>query len=101
MPNFSKPNKARPSRTKKMGLDFLGFFRPIRGFSMGYGKSKSKNGTPKPRVRSGPPLFRGGDTEKEGPISGRESSPSKDLRRHFRLSGDSPLSRFPLSWRSR
>src|SRR5271165_4482067 len=34
--------KSRPSRTKKMGLDYLGFLRPIRGFSMGYGQSKSK-----------------------------------------------------------
>ena len=30
-----------------MGLDFLGFLRPIRGFSMGYRQSKSKNSTPK------------------------------------------------------
>ena len=36
--------KASPSRTKKTGLDFLGFLRPIRGFSMGYEQSKSKKG---------------------------------------------------------
>ena len=35
-----KPNQTRPSQTKKMALDFLGFLRPIRGFSMGYGQSK-------------------------------------------------------------
>ena len=34
--------KARPSRTKKKDLDFLGFLRPIRGFSMGYEQSKQK-----------------------------------------------------------
>ncbi len=34
--------KSRPSRTKKMGLDFLGFLRPIRGFSRGCEQSKSK-----------------------------------------------------------
>ena len=41
-PNFSKPNQIRPSRTKIMGLDCLGFLRPIPGFSMGYEQSKSK-----------------------------------------------------------
>ena len=35
--------KVSPSRTKKTGSDFLGFLRPIRGFSMGYEQSKSKN----------------------------------------------------------
>src|SRR5271165_7421915 len=34
--------KSRPSRTKKMGLDCLGFLRPIRGFSTGYRQSKLK-----------------------------------------------------------
>jgi hypothetical protein len=29
-----------------MGLDFLGFLRPIRGFSTGYGDSKEKNFPP-------------------------------------------------------
>jgi len=32
----------RPSRSKKMGLEFLGFLRPIRGFSMGYEQPKAK-----------------------------------------------------------
>src|SRR5208337_1793702 len=43
--------KASPSRTKKTGLDFLGFVRPIRGFSMGYEQSKQK----KPRLAAAPP----------------------------------------------
>src|SRR5208337_1558673 len=34
--------QAGPSRSKKTGLDFLGFLRPIRGFSMSYAQSKSK-----------------------------------------------------------
>jgi len=38
--------KASPSRTKKTGLDLLGLFRPIRGFSMGYEQFKSKNSSP-------------------------------------------------------
>jgi hypothetical protein len=38
-PNFSKPD---PSQTKKTGLDFLGFLRPIRGFSMGYEQPNQK-----------------------------------------------------------
>ena len=36
--------KASPSQTKQTDLDFLGFLRPIRGFSMGYEQSKSKRG---------------------------------------------------------
>jgi len=44
--------KAGPSQTKKMGLDFLGFLRPILGFSMGYGQSKAKKFDPdEPRRR--------------------------------------------------
>src|SRR5208337_2094864 len=34
-----------------MGLCFLGIFRPICGFSMVYGQSKSKNATPKMEAR--------------------------------------------------
>ena len=40
--NFPSRTQSRPSRTKKMGLDCLGFLRPIRGFSMGYEQSKTK-----------------------------------------------------------
>jgi hypothetical protein len=29
-----------PSKTKQKSLDFLGFIRPNRGFSMGYSDSK-------------------------------------------------------------
>jgi hypothetical protein len=32
--------QAKPNKTKQKSLDFLGFFWPIRGFSMGYGESK-------------------------------------------------------------
>src|SRR5208337_49448 len=50
--------KAGPSQTKEIGSDFLGFLRPIRGFSMGYEESKEK--TPLPTsgcrlIRSSPP----------------------------------------------
>ena len=38
--------KARPSQTKKMGLDSFGFLRPIRGISTGYEQSKSRNRLP-------------------------------------------------------
>src|SRR5208337_504843 len=37
-----KPDQAKPSQTKEMGLDFLGFLRPIRGFSKGYEDSKEE-----------------------------------------------------------
>jgi hypothetical protein len=49
-PNFSKPDQAGPSRAKenqgkprKKSLDFFGFLRPNRDFSISYGDSKEKN----------------------------------------------------------
>jgi len=36
----AKPAQINPSKTKEKGLDLLGFIRPNRGFSMGYGESK-------------------------------------------------------------
>src|SRR5271157_1356061 len=47
--NASKPNQIQTKPDQKMGLDCLGFFRPIRGFSMCYGQSKSKMHLPSPR----------------------------------------------------
>ena len=38
----SSRTKTRPSQTKKMDLDFLGFFRPIRDLSMGYRRQTGK-----------------------------------------------------------
>jgi hypothetical protein len=35
-----KQNQASPSNSKQKGLDLLGFIRPNRGFSMGYGGKK-------------------------------------------------------------
>jgi hypothetical protein len=65
-PNFSKPDQARPRKTKKktgkiklgfswIFLDFLGFLRPIRGFSIGYEQSGRKkfsrpHGAPAPDI---------------------------------------------------
>jgi hypothetical protein len=37
---FSKPIQGKP---RQRSLVFLGFIRPIRGFSTGYGESKLKN----------------------------------------------------------
>ncbi len=37
-----KSDQPRPRKTKEKDLDFLGFIRPIRGFSMGYGQTQSK-----------------------------------------------------------
>jgi hypothetical protein len=39
-PNSSKHDQARPNKTKQKALDLLGFLRPNRDFSMGYGQSK-------------------------------------------------------------
>ena len=39
----AKPHQARPSQTKKKDLEFLGFFRPIWDFSIGYGQNDEKN----------------------------------------------------------
>jgi hypothetical protein len=35
--------QGNPNKSKEKSLDFLGFFWPIRGFSIGYGESKQKN----------------------------------------------------------
>jgi hypothetical protein len=35
--------QANPNKTKQKSLDFLGFIRPNRGFSMGYGRKNKKN----------------------------------------------------------
>jgi hypothetical protein len=42
-PNKTKQNQTRPNKSKQNGLDLLGFIRPNRDFSMGYGESKQKN----------------------------------------------------------
>jgi hypothetical protein len=39
-PSKTKQNQAKPSKTKQNCLDLLGFIRPNRDFSMGYGDSK-------------------------------------------------------------
>jgi hypothetical protein len=36
----AKRIQAKPNKTKQKGLDLLGFIRPNRAFSMGYGQSK-------------------------------------------------------------
>jgi hypothetical protein len=36
----AKQKQIKPNKTKQNGLDFLGFIRPNRGFSMGYTESK-------------------------------------------------------------
>jgi hypothetical protein len=35
--------QANPNKTKQKSLDFLGFIRPNRDFSMGYGQKNKKN----------------------------------------------------------
>jgi hypothetical protein len=35
--------QTNPNKTKQFSLDFLGFIRPIRGFSMGYEQKNKKN----------------------------------------------------------
>jgi hypothetical protein len=40
--NFSQAN---PNKTKQNCLDFLGFIRPNRDFSMGYGQKNTKKST--------------------------------------------------------
>src|SRR5271165_157789 len=49
-PSQTKPG---PSRTKRMGLDCLGFLRPIRGFSMGYEQSKQSKQSKSKKQRAG------------------------------------------------
>src|SRR5208337_4671711 len=44
--------KSGPSRTKIMGLDCLGFLRPIPGFSMGYEQSKVTGANSRARTRT-------------------------------------------------
>jgi hypothetical protein len=39
-PSRSKQDQAQPNKTKQKSLDLLGFIRPNRDFSMGYGESK-------------------------------------------------------------
>jgi hypothetical protein len=36
----AKQIQAKPNKSKQKGLDSLGFIRPNRDFSMGYGQSK-------------------------------------------------------------
>src|SRR5208337_1375205 len=72
--------KAFPSRTKETGLDFLGFFRPIRGFSMGYEQSKSK----KPRVRFRQALRGRADGERNGAARQLDSRLCPSGLRHAR-----------------
>jgi hypothetical protein len=36
----AKQNQIKPNKTKQNRLDLLGFIRPNRGSSMGYGESK-------------------------------------------------------------
>ena len=60
--------QARPSQTKKMSLDFLGFLGSILGFSIGYGRSKQKNMPPKAELRRRPAanILRGRSPEATG-----------------------------------
>jgi hypothetical protein len=37
------PTRIKPNKTKQKSLDFLGFIRPNRDFSMGYGESSKKS----------------------------------------------------------
>jgi hypothetical protein len=49
---FSKPQtKKNQGRPRKSDLDFLGFVRQIRDFSMAYGQSSQKMSTPS-RIRA-------------------------------------------------
>jgi hypothetical protein len=41
-PNKSKQDQANPNKSKQKGLDLLGFIRPNRDFSMGYGRKNKK-----------------------------------------------------------
>jgi hypothetical protein len=39
----ASPVQAKPNKTKQKSLDFLGFIRPNRDFSMGYEQKNKKN----------------------------------------------------------
>jgi hypothetical protein len=45
-PNPPPQSQAQPNKTKRNCLDLLGFIRPNRDFSKGYGESKRKNYLP-------------------------------------------------------
>jgi hypothetical protein len=42
-PRQTKQNQRKPRKTKKNSLDFLGFIRANRDFSIGYDDSEGKN----------------------------------------------------------
>ncbi len=69
--------QSRPSRTKKMGLGFLGLLRPIRGSSMAYEQSKSKKNSP---VSSAPGNERAGLEARHCKAKPKQSMPRRCLR---------------------
>src|SRR5579871_2247139 len=82
-PNQEKPSQSKENQTKK-GLDFFGFSRPNRDFSMGYGPPPRKTSCEPGAGYAGPPC---------GTPGGR-AAPSRSLHRD--ASGcRSPIDEFP------